>query len=74
VLNARVANSAVAFASYELYKECSREGGRLYIVGYPKDYIQTIATLGLTTLKNFELIDSVESAIAKIKSDSKANK
>ena len=66
VLDATAAASAIVFALYELFKVCVSEGGRLYIVGYPNDYIHSLSSLGLTDIHGFVLRESTESALREI--------
>ena len=69
-LRATAVNSAVIYALYELHKQCKRGGGRLYVVGYPKDYIQSLSSLGLADAPTFRLSASTAAALQEIVDES----
>lgn len=47
--------SSLARALFELWKKVTARNGELSCINYPKDYIDTIASLGLPMLPGFEL-------------------
>lgn len=66
MLRVSVATSVVIYALYDLYNECNKIGGRLFIVNYPKEYIDALSSLAFTALPGFVLADSLKGALALI--------
>lgn len=67
VINARVAGSPTVKGLYELFREVHAGGGAVRCVGYPKEYLWSITSLGLPKLEGFKLVSTLEQAIRELK-------
>jgi hypothetical protein len=65
VLNvkAAVAGSPLVRAIFELYKVVSADSGTLICANYPKNYMESLTTLGLPVLPGFKLSGTVDEAV-----------
>ncbi len=63
VIESETAGSPLDRALFELYKRVVAEGQELFCVNYPADYIHSLTSLGLPSLKGFVLKSSRETAI-----------
>lgn len=67
VINADSAGSPLVRALFELYKVVNADGGQLFCVSYPDDYIDSLTSLGLTVLPGFHLAASKAEALKKLR-------
>jgi hypothetical protein len=65
-IKAEVAGSSVVRALFDLWKSVSANSGELRIVGYPSDYTDSLTSLGVTTLKGFQLSASRDEALRSL--------
>lgn len=66
VIEAETAGSPLVRALFELYRTVYAGGGQVICVHFPSDYIDSLTTLGLTTLPGFSLAGSKEEAISRL--------
>lgn len=69
VIESETAGSPLDRALFELYKRVVSEGQQLFCVNYPADYIHSLTSLGLPSLKGFVLKSSRETAIKDLLSE-----
>jgi hypothetical protein len=62
VIETRVATSQLIRIVFQLYRECQRHHGRLYVCKFPEEYMISLSTLGLTELPGFELAENEDDA------------
>jgi len=62
-----VASSSLIRALFDLWKSVTASSGELRIVGYPKDYTDSLTSLGITSLKGFVLSQSREAALKSLR-------
>ena len=61
------AGSSIARALFKLFRiVVDDEGGQLFVVGYPIEYIDSLTMLGFTSLSGFSLSKSLDSAASRI--------
>ncbi len=66
-IQSKTAGSRLVRALFELWKEVdSNLNSQLICVGYPDDYIDSLISLGLTSLPNFKLKASKEEALKQL--------
>ena len=63
-VDTEISGSPLVRALFELYETVASDRGRLIIADFPPDYIPQLASLGLTSLKGFELAADVDEAIS----------
>lgn len=68
--------SRLVRALYQLFKEIIKTNSnrQLICVGYPKNYIESLNSLGIANLPNFKLAKNEKEAIRKIKKENFENK
>ena len=62
LLDANIADSHLVRALFELYRLVVRADGRLACVGYPIEFLESLTSLGMLELPDFDLHDSSEAA------------
>ncbi len=63
-INSEIAGSPLVRGLFELWREVvQKDGGQVVCVNYPKDYIDSLTSLGLPALAGFNLAGSTEEAI-----------
>ncbi len=67
-IHADVAGSSLVRGLFELFRAVLRNGGQIVCVGFPKDYLPSLTTLGLLDQPRFSLADNPERAIRQLKS------
>lgn len=66
VIRAPVAASSIVRALFTLYQHVRSQGGQLFLVGYPEDYMGALTVLGLPALPGFHVAESKEEALKRI--------
>ena len=67
-IQSEVAGSPLVRALFELYREVvGNKSGQVVVVGYPPDYIESLNSLGLTSLDGFRLALDEREAISRLK-------
>lgn len=66
VIKAETAGSPLVRALFELYRTVYAGGGQVICVDFPSDYIDSLTTLGLTTLPGFSLAGNKDEAISRL--------
>jgi len=62
VIETRVATSQLIRMLFQLYRECQKHKGQLYVCKFPEEYMISLSTLGLTELPGFHLAESEKAA------------
>jgi hypothetical protein len=65
-IKASTAGSPLVRAIFELYKVVYADDATLYCVNYPKDYMESLTSLGLTALPRFRPKDTLEEALREL--------
>jgi hypothetical protein len=65
-IKASTAGSPLVRALYDLYRKVYEDGGQVFCVGYPPDYISSLTALGLPSLAGFNLAREKAEAIQKL--------
>lgn len=68
-LKAKTAGSSMVRALFVLYTEVQAKSGRLVVLGYPKNNMLSLTTLGLDRLPGFLLAPTVDSARTKLQQE-----
>ena len=63
VVRSEVGGAFFARALFELYGKVRPRSGKLICVNYPSDYIDSLTSLGLTSLEGFHVVDTLEEAM-----------
>jgi len=66
-IHADVAGSSLIRGLFDLYRSVVRNKGQIVCVGFPKDYIPSLTSLGLLDQSHFSLGMDTPSAIAQLK-------
>ena len=66
-IKSKTAGSRLVRALFELWKKVNiHPNSQIICVGYPEDYIDSLISLGLTSIENFDLAPNKDIAFAKI--------
>ncbi len=66
VIKASTAGSPVIRALLELYKTVTANGGQLRLVDYPREFRDSLSTLGFRTLPGFDHSETIEKAVEEL--------
>jgi len=67
VIETPVATSLLIRILYRLFRECQKHRGDLYVCSFPREYMISLSTLGLTELPGFHLKPTEEAAVEEIR-------
>jgi hypothetical protein len=62
-IKASTAGSSLVKGLFDLYKSVNARGGKVICVGYPKDYFNSLTSLGLPNLSGFKLAYNKDEAL-----------
>ena len=67
-IHSEVVVSAVNRALFALWRDVvERNKGQLYCVGYPSDYVDGLAAVGMLALEGFFIAETIEGAVQRIR-------
>ena len=66
VIKATTAGSPVIRALLALYKTVTANGGQLRLVDYPREFRESLSTLGFRTLPGFDHSETIEKAVEEL--------
>jgi len=66
-LTAQTVSSSIVRALWDLYLAVNDKAGRLAVVGYPYQYVDSLLSLGFLELDGFSLEVGLEEAIARVR-------
>lgn len=69
VIKTDVASSQLIRILYQLYRECQKNHGNLYVCEFPQEYMISLSTLGLTELPGFRLRATESDALREAQAD-----